>query len=68
MNKNLTMGLLDGKVVLITGASRGIGKSIAEECVNQGADLFVALSFLYSTVFLLVEEIPTHSYSKSCLY
>lgn len=40
------MGLLDGKVVLITGASRGIGKSIAEECVNQGAT--VAFTYLSS--------------------
>jgi 3-oxoacyl-[acyl-carrier protein] reductase len=40
------MGLLDGKVVLITGASRGIGKSIAEECVEQGAT--VAFTYLSS--------------------
>jgi len=40
------MGLLENKVVLITGASRGIGKSIAEECVKQGAK--VAFTYLSS--------------------
>lgn len=40
------MKLLQDKVVVITGASRGIGKSIAEECVNQGAK--VAFTYLSS--------------------
>jgi 3-oxoacyl-[acyl-carrier protein] reductase len=40
------MKLLDGKVAIITGASRGIGKAIAQEFVNQGAT--VAFTFLSS--------------------
>ena len=40
------MGLLANKIVLITGASRGIGKAIAEECVRQGAT--VAFTYLSS--------------------
>ncbi|UBM59449.1 3-oxoacyl-[acyl-carrier-protein] reductase [Marinilongibacter aquaticus] len=40
------MKLLEGKVALITGASRGIGNSIAREFVQQGAQ--VAFTFLSS--------------------
>jgi 3-oxoacyl-[acyl-carrier protein] reductase len=40
------MKLLQDKIVLITGASRGIGKAIAEECVNQGAK--VAFTYISS--------------------
>jgi NAD(P)-dependent dehydrogenase (short-subunit alcohol dehydrogenase family) len=35
------MGLLDGKVVAITGAGRGIGRALALECASQGGSVVV---------------------------
>jgi len=40
------MGLLDGKVAIVTGGTRGIGKSIVERFVAEGAT--VAFSFVSS--------------------
>jgi len=35
------MGMLDGKVALVTGAARGIGRAIAEALADAGADVAV---------------------------
>lgn len=40
------MGLLEGKVAIITGATRGIGKGVAELFAKEGAD--VAFTFMSS--------------------
>src|SRR5690606_2781694 len=40
------MGLLDGKVAIVTGASRGIGKAIAQRFIEEGAT--VAFTYLSS--------------------
>lgn len=40
------MKLLENKVVIITGASRGIGRSIAQKCIENGAK--VAFTYLSS--------------------
>jgi NAD(P)-dependent dehydrogenase (short-subunit alcohol dehydrogenase family) len=33
------VGLLDGKVVAVTGAARGIGLAVARACVEEGASV-----------------------------
>jgi 3-oxoacyl-[acyl-carrier protein] reductase len=37
--KKINMGLLTGKNILITGASKGIGKMIAVRCAEEGANV-----------------------------
>ena len=47
------MKLLSKKNVLITGASRGIGKGIVSSFINQGANV----AFTYNSSSLLANEI-----------
>ena len=41
MSENPSEKKLENKVALITGAGRGIGRSIAEKYAQEGADLFL---------------------------
>lgn len=49
------MKLLEGKVVLITGATRGIGKAIAEKCAEHGANI----AFTYASSAQKANELET---------
>ena len=60
------MKLLEGKVALITGAARGIGKAIALKYAQEGCDIaFTDLVIDYSfsfvaSLFILFSEYPFH--------
>lgn len=62
------MGTLSGKFVLVTGASRGIGKAIAQVCAREGAD--VGINYLKNrelAIELSKELQANHKVSTSLL-
>jgi len=54
------MKLLQDKVILITGAARGIGKSIAQECAKQGASIAFTYLFEDETTKALESELSAN--------
>ena len=51
------MGLLDGKVALVTGSSRGLGKAIALVLAREGADVAVNYARDAASAAATVEEL-----------
>ena len=54
------MGLLEGKVALITGGSRGIGKATALKFASEGADVAFTCRALNEKTAGLVEELKAY--------
>ena len=61
------MGLLEGKVALITGAARGIGKAIALKFASEGADIAFTDLVLNDTVKETVNKLEAFG-RKVCFY
>ncbi len=51
------MGLLEGKVAIVTGATRGIGRAIALKYASEGADVAFTYRSQHEAAASLVEEL-----------
>ncbi len=60
IDKRYEMKLLEGKTIIITGASRGIGKGIAEVFADHGANV----AFTYSSSVEAANQLETHLNAK----
>ena len=56
--KKRVMKLLEGKVAVITGAARGIGKAIALKFASEGADIAFTDLVIDETVKLPKKRLP----------
>lgn len=52
------MGLLDGKNILVTGGSRGIGAAIARKCATEGAKVAITYSSRPDGAEKVISELP----------
>ncbi|MDP4223805.1 MAG: 3-oxoacyl-[acyl-carrier-protein] reductase [Bacteroidota bacterium] len=55
------MKLLEGKTALITGASRGIGKAIAQKFAQEGASIAITNIFEDEEFLNTIDEIKAHN-------
>lgn len=60
------MGMLDHKVAVITGSTKGIGKAIAHEFVREGARVVITSSSLANVQNALAEFPPETVYGCVC--